>query len=210
METSKVALGMLGATGVTGGGGFAAYKMGVFSGEEKPLSVEQRLNNEEYELINSEDKRKEIFKDLKDKTEFLNELNKYKEGTDNLSDDNDGTKGGPALKKMCDALLGSKEEQDFKNASEWCVLRIQDRVLSNKSWIPLSGSEDHSSDWKASFTANQNAMVAYGVEGIQTGMQADNGYTKVKEWCSKNAILPINKSRKTLLEKASIWCTKNS
>nr|WP_014272594.1 hypothetical protein [Mycoplasma haemocanis] len=208
MEASKVVLGMLGATGVTGGGTFVAYKMGVFSETEKPMNVEQRLKKEEYELINSDEKRKEIFKALKSKSEFLNELNKYREGNDNLSNDNDGTKGGPALKKMCDALLRSEEEKDFKKASEWCVLRLQDRVLSNKSWIPLSG--EHTTDWKASFKSNQSAMASYGVEGIETSTQEDAGHPKVKEWCSKNTFLPINKSNKTILEKASSWCTKGS
>ncbi|AEW45579.1 hypothetical protein MHC_03595 [Mycoplasma haemocanis str. Illinois] len=204
MEISKVALGLLGTAGVSGGGIFTAYKMGVFYDSKKPLSVEQRLKNEEYELVHSNETRKEIFKDLKGDTSFIEELNKYKGTEETLSQNSNDDEGSIVLEKMCSSLLKSPENKDFELASKWCVLRVKDRALSNKSWIP-SGEE---SSWKQSFNTHKDAMATYGVSGISSSTQENEGYAKVKEWCSSNTNLPINKSRKTILNKALDWCTK--
>ncbi|CBY92933.1 hypothetical protein HF1_09250 [Mycoplasma haemofelis str. Langford 1] len=208
MNPSKLALGTLGAASASGGGAYAAYKSGAFSKPSPVLNVEQRLRNEEYELINTDEKYKEIFKELKSKDGFMSELNKHKGEDGDLSGDTDGTKGGPALQRMCSALLKSKEESDFKNASEWCVLRIRDKALTGKSWIDISTGTNSDSDWQNSFNSNKTAMAEYGVEGIQSNTEATAGHPKVKEWCSKNTSLPINKLRKTIFDKASDWCTK--
>ncbi|AEG73218.1 hypothetical protein MHF_0961 [Mycoplasma haemofelis Ohio2] len=208
MEASKVALGLLGAAGVSGGGAFTAYKMGAFSEPEKPLNVEQKLRNEEYELIGSTEQRKAIFKDLKENTEFINELNKHKGTEETLSNSSDEGKGSVALEKMCSSLLKSAEDKDFENASKWCVLRIKDRSLSGKSWISVSQNGDQDSDWKQSFKTHKDAMSTYGVSGITSSTQENDGFPKVKEWCSTNTSLPINKDRKTILSKALDWCTK--
>nr|WP_014272674.1 hypothetical protein [Mycoplasma haemocanis] len=207
MDPSKLVLGTLGTASVSGIGAYAAYRMGAFSKPSPILNVKQRLKNEEYELINTDAKYKEIFKDLKGRDGFINELSKYKELNDDLSGDSDGSKGGPSLKRMCSSLLNSKEESDFKKASEWCVLRMKDKEISGRSWI---GSANNDSDWQTSFNSNKTAMVEYGVAGIQANTEVSSGHPKVKEWCSQNTSLPINKLRKTIFDKASTWCTKTT
>ncbi|AEG72662.1 hypothetical protein MHF_0386 [Mycoplasma haemofelis Ohio2] len=197
---SKVALGLAGAGGVAGTGAFAAYQGGLFS----TSTVRETLTKEGYELVNTDEQFKSFFTEFKSDGEFMKEVNKHKQAGETLEGD-DGTKGKLALKALCSSYLDSKDKLD--NAIKWCVLRIQDKQPSGKTWITDDGGSN-GADWKNALTKSRAAMVSHGVEGISLDTQSDQDYSKIKEWCLKNKKLPINTKNKTIQSNASSWCSK--
>ncbi|AEG72914.1 hypothetical protein MHF_0642 [Mycoplasma haemofelis Ohio2] len=208
VSTAKMAAA-LGGAGAVGTGGYFAVK----NLPSTPVSIKESLLKEEYELISgieSKEKRegqyKTTFLAYASDSEFLREINKHKgEGADLTS--SDGDKGKLALEKLCSSYLSSTDTSHLKNSQKWCVLRIMDKEVSDKTWISLadSGSE---AKWKSSFTANKNLLISLGIDGINNSTDENAGHPKVKEWCTKNTKLVINKENKNVADSAYQICTE--
>ncbi|AEW45276.1 hypothetical protein MHC_02050 [Mycoplasma haemocanis str. Illinois] len=212
MTISKPILGVVAATGTVGTGALA-YTFGVFKG--KVTTVQQQLKEKGYELIstskNSQDKWKTIFNTFKSDSIFLSEINKHTKNNNPLTKDDDGEKGRIALEKLCSSYLEGSD--NFDNAAKWCVLRIQDKDPSN-GWLPLvdesNKATENQTKWKASFKKHKSSLSSANIEGINNSTSEDDGYVKLKEWCSTNLVLPFNTERKSIFTNASTWCSEST
>ncbi|CBY92387.1 hypothetical protein HF1_03790 [Mycoplasma haemofelis str. Langford 1] len=203
---SKLALGLAGAGGITGAGGFAAYQAGLFSSNQELLTVRETLSKEGYVLVSEDEKFQEFFKEFKGDAGFIGELNKYSTGGEDLSKDTNGGKGKVALKNMCSSYLNTKDKLD--KAIKWCVLRIQDKKLEGKAWRTIAAEDTDQGDWKQAFDGIKTKAIKYGVTGINESTESTNGYPILKKWCSDNKKLPISNKNKTTLDNAVDLCSK--
>ncbi|CBY92537.1 hypothetical protein HF1_05290 [Mycoplasma haemofelis str. Langford 1] len=214
MAISKPILGTTAALGAAGTGALA-YKFGAFEGKETPITVKQQLKEKGYELIgeskNARDQWKTSFNAFKSDSTFLTEINKHTENNEALTKDDNGEKGKAALEKLCSSYLEGSDS--FGNASKWCVLRIQDKSPT-KGWLPLVDGGDQATanqgKWKASFNKHKSSLSSANIAGIITSTTEDDGYVKLKEWCSTSLALPFNKERQSIFENASSWCSEST
>ncbi|AEW45483.1 hypothetical protein MHC_03115 [Mycoplasma haemocanis str. Illinois] len=209
MVAPKLLIG-IGTAGSVAGGGMLAYQLGAFRGKETLTTVRQRLKEKGYELIseNFEDQWKTSFNAFKTNSSFMSELNKYSEHGTTLTDSDDGEKGKVALKRMCGSYLDGNN--DFENASKWCVLRVQDKTPP-KGWLPLtdgsSDAGDNKTKWENAFDKHKTSLSSNKIKGITESTQKGEGYELLKQWCSESLILPFNKDIDSIFTNASTWCS---
>ncbi|AEW45187.1 hypothetical protein MHC_01605 [Mycoplasma haemocanis str. Illinois] len=203
---SKLSLGLVGVGGVTGLGGFTAYQSGLFSNKKELLTVRETLSKEGYELVVDDEKFKEFFKEFKSESDFMGEINGYDSSGEDLSKDSTGDKGKIALRSLCSSYLNSKDKLD--KAIKWCVLRIQDKKLTGKTWRNIATGDSDQSEWKQAFESIKSKAIGYGVTGINESTDSTNGYPILKRWCSDHKKLPISHKNKTILDNAIDWCSK--
>ncbi|AEW45172.1 hypothetical protein MHC_01530 [Mycoplasma haemocanis str. Illinois] len=203
---SKLVFVVTGSSGIVGVGGFVAYQNGLFSSTNKTetLTVKTRLIKEGYELVSSDEKFQEFFKEFKTNEEFVKELNKHRRDGENLESDN-GDKGKVALKALCSSYFDSKDSLD--KAIKWCVLRIKDKKPNEKAWISDDGGSD-GADWKSAFNKSKNEMINQKISGVDGSTNDDKGKDAIKQWCTENKKLPINTKNNQTQNNVVSWCTK--
>ncbi|AEG72846.1 hypothetical protein MHF_0574 [Mycoplasma haemofelis Ohio2] len=201
----------LGGAGAVGTGGYFAVK----NLPSTPLSIRESLLKEEYKLISDiedQSKRETQYKNTflvhREDTKFLEEINKLKDGNENIAASESGDKGKVALEKLCSSYLSSADADKLKNAQQWCVLRVMDEEVSGRTWIPLGENKDD--EWKSSFDENKDLLVSLKIKGIESTTDKDNGHSKVKEWCSSNSKLTVNKGSKDTANHVKQICSKKT
>ncbi|AEW45163.1 hypothetical protein MHC_01485 [Mycoplasma haemocanis str. Illinois] len=202
---SKLVLGLIGTSGFAGIGAIVAYKSELLtSTKNKEIpTVRETLTEEGYELVSTDDQFKAFFTEFKADQGFMEEVNKHKKDGDNLSSNDE--QGRDALKALCASYLDSKN--NLKNAIKWCVLRIQDKPLSNsKSWKNIATDDTDKDAWKTAFDNAKEGMRKNSITGIESNTNSDAGYSILKNWCSENKKLPINNENQSLQSNVISWC----